>query len=62
LTKPYHVSLEAPAEASAEAGDTLKLKGIGYSLTGITSGIVKKRQLEKAEILAAFLPKIGLNG
>jgi hypothetical protein len=47
LAKPYHVSLEAPEEASAEASDTLKRKGIGYSLTGITSGILKKRQVGK---------------
>jgi hypothetical protein len=45
LAKPYHVSLEARDEASAAAGDTLKRKGISYSLTGITSGIVKKRQV-----------------
>jgi hypothetical protein len=40
--------LEAPEEALAEAGDNLKRKGIGYSLTGITSGIVKKRQVGKS--------------
>jgi glutaredoxin 2 len=48
LAKPHHVSLEAPEEALAEAGDTLKRKGIGYSLTKITSGIVKKRQFGKS--------------
>jgi hypothetical protein len=47
LDKPYHVSLEAPEEASAGAGDTLKRKGMGYSLTGITSGIVNNRQVGK---------------
>jgi hypothetical protein len=47
LAKPYHVSLEAPEEAFAEADDTLKLNGIGYSLIGITPGIVKKRQIVK---------------
>jgi hypothetical protein len=46
----------------SEAGGTLKRKGIGYSLTGITSGIVKKRQVGKSGILAAFSPKIGLHG
>jgi hypothetical protein len=48
LAKPYHVSLESTEEASAKAGDTLKCKGIGYSLTGITSGIVKQRQVRKS--------------
>jgi hypothetical protein len=47
LAKLYDVSLEALKEASADAGVSLKRKGIGYSLTGITSGIVKKRQVEK---------------
>jgi hypothetical protein len=48
LARPYHVSLESPEEASAGAGDTLKRKGIGYSLIGITSGIVKTRQVGKS--------------
>jgi hypothetical protein len=48
LDKPYNVSLEAPEKVSAEAGDTLKRTGICYSLTGITSGIVKKRQVGKS--------------
>jgi hypothetical protein len=39
--------LEAPVEAYTTTGDTLKRKGIGYSLTGVTSGIVKKRQVGK---------------
>jgi hypothetical protein len=62
LDKPYHVSFEALEEALAEAGDTLKSKGIGYSLTGTTSGIVKKRQVGKSGKLAAFSLKLGLNG
>jgi hypothetical protein len=39
--------LETPVEEPAVTWDTLKRKGIGYSLTGITSGVVKKRQVEK---------------
>jgi hypothetical protein len=34
-------------------------KGIIYSLTGITSGVVKKHQVGE---LVASLPKTGLNG
>jgi hypothetical protein len=34
-------------EAPMETCDTLKRKGTGYSLTGITSGVVKKRQVGK---------------
>jgi hypothetical protein len=48
LAKPYHVSLEAPEKAFTKAGDTLKRKGIDYSLTGSTSGIVMKRQVGKS--------------
>jgi hypothetical protein len=48
LAKLYYVSVEAPEEAPSDAGHTLKRKGIGYSLTGITSGIVKKRQVGKS--------------
>jgi hypothetical protein len=36
--------MEASEEESDEPSDTLKRKGLGYSLTGITSGVVKTRQ------------------
>jgi hypothetical protein len=48
LTKPYHVSLEYLVEGSTATGDPLKREGIGHSLTGITSGIVNKRQVGKS--------------
>jgi hypothetical protein len=48
FAKPYHISLEAPEEESVVASDTLKRKRIDYSLTGITSGVVKKRQVGKS--------------
>jgi hypothetical protein len=40
-----------------EAGDTLKRKGIGYYLTGITSGIVKKRQVGESEKTCGIFAK-----
>jgi hypothetical protein len=44
VIKSYNVTLETPLVESVVPGNTLKRKGIGYSLTGITSGVVKKRQ------------------
>jgi hypothetical protein len=57
LAKLYYVSVEAPEEAPSDAGHTLKRKGIGYSLTGITSVIVKRRQFGKSRNTCGIFAK-----
>jgi hypothetical protein len=42
------MSLETPVEEPAVTCDTLNRKGIGYLLTGIKSGVAKKRQVGKS--------------
>jgi hypothetical protein len=61
VIKFYHVTLETPVEEPTVTCDTLNRKGIGYSLSGITSGVVKKRQVEKSGktcgIFAKYCPE-----
>jgi hypothetical protein len=57
MAKSYHVSLEAPVEEPAVTCENLKRKVIGSSLTGMTSGVVKKRHMGKSGKTCGILAK-----